>query len=94
MVLRSTTTTRDTIPRARVYEWFIQDRATSDTGDRLFPSYRRIICSDDVVLWDGPNPSGTAVSRSTGSTGWSTRSISGVTANRPPTQDAAGLSTS
>ena len=54
--LRSTTTTRDTIPRARVYEWFIQDRATSDTGDRLFPSYRRIICSDDVVLWDGPNP--------------------------------------
>lgn len=54
--LRSTTTTRDTIPRARVYEWFIQDRATSTTGDRLFPSYRRIICSDDVVLWDGPNP--------------------------------------
>lgn len=54
--LRSTTATRDTIPRARVYEWFIQDRATSDTGDRLFPSYRRIICSDDVVLWDGPNP--------------------------------------
>ena len=54
--LRSTTTTRDTIPRARVYEWFIQDRSTSDTGDRLFPSYRRIICSDDVVLWDGPNP--------------------------------------
>jgi len=54
--LRSTTTTRDTIPRASVYEWFIQDRATSDTGDRLFPSYRRIICSDDVVLWDGPNP--------------------------------------
>ena len=54
--LRSTTTTRDTIPRARVYEWFIQDRSTSNTGDRLFPSYRRIICSDDVVLWDGPNP--------------------------------------
>jgi len=54
--LRSGTMTRDTIPRARVYEWFIQDRATSDTGDRLFPSYRRIICSDDVVLWDGPNP--------------------------------------
>jgi len=51
-----TTVSKDTIPRARVYEWFIQDRQTADDGTRLFPSYRRIICSDDVVLWDGPNP--------------------------------------
>jgi hypothetical protein len=53
---RQTTVSKDTIPRARVYEWFIQDRQTADDGTRLFPSYRRIICSDDVVLWDGPNP--------------------------------------
>ena len=53
---RQTTVSKDTIGRARVYEWFIQDRQTADDGTRLFPSYRRIICSDDVVLWDGPNP--------------------------------------
>jgi len=53
---RQTTVSKDTIPRARVYEWFIQDRQTADDGTRLFPSYRRIICSEDVVLWDGPNP--------------------------------------
>jgi len=53
---RSTTVSKDTIERARVYEWFIQDRQTAADGTRLFPSYRRIICSEDVILWDGPNP--------------------------------------
>ena len=53
---RQTTVSKDTIPRARVSEWFIPARQTADDGTRLFPSYRRIICSDDVVLWDGPNP--------------------------------------
>ena len=47
---------RDAIPRARVWEWFVNDRQTGPDGVRLFPAYRRIVRTKDVVLWDGPNP--------------------------------------
>lgn len=50
------TPSKSVVDRARIYEAFIRDRQVNAKGDRLFPTWRRIIYSKDVVLWDGPIP--------------------------------------
>ena len=44
------------IPRACLYEAILQDRQVSANGKKLFPFGRRVIYTDDLVLWDGPIP--------------------------------------
>ncbi|MGL5936207.1 MAG: hypothetical protein ACRCZI_11375 [Cetobacterium sp.] len=42
------------VDRAIVWEGFVQDRQLSPSGEVLFPTYRHLIFTDDVVLSDGP----------------------------------------
>lgn len=44
----------DAIPRAKVWECFIMDRQLGVDGKRLFPTYRHIIHTNDVILADTP----------------------------------------
>jgi hypothetical protein len=53
---KSTATKQDAIPRAYVYEALMKDRSTDLSGRDLFPTWRQILFTDDVVLFDGPLP--------------------------------------
>lgn len=47
-------TTTDAVPRATVWEGFIKDRQQDLSGKFLFPTYRHIIHTKDLVLSDVP----------------------------------------
>ena len=42
------------VPRGKVYEAFIRDRQLATDGTPLFPTYRQLIYTKDIVLSDGP----------------------------------------
>ena len=44
------------VERAKVYETWIRDWQRTATGDLMFPGGRLVMHTDDIVLWDGPNP--------------------------------------
>lgn len=54
LVKTGTKKSADAIPRAEVWEAFIKDRQQAVDGKRLFPTYRHIIHTKDVILADTP----------------------------------------
>ena len=44
------------LPRAEITECWVRDWSRTADGKEMFPGGRLIIRSDDLVLWDGPNP--------------------------------------